>query len=139
MWKDGLLVGSRNKTVFSKIASFTEDLNGFDQHVSARISAHINHFEIAWRGSRHDGELPSGYHTEQDKEVVGPFLLYQIRVGPGKTPGYRAWVMFLDKSVNACWVYVFKKGKGRQPEDMRHARERALRHWEMVQKDKEKS
>ena len=127
-------MGSRSKTVFFKLISFTEIVDGYDKQVNRRITAHINHFEIAWCTSRHDGDLPSGFHAEQDKEVVGPFQLYQIRVGPGNPPGYRAWVMFLDGSTDAYWVYAFKKGKGRQPEDMDRARVLAQRHWEKIRR-----
>src|SRR5437763_1564477 len=104
------------------VASRVGTLPSTHKHVNRTITPHINHFEIAWRDSRHDGDLPSGFHAEQDKEVVGPFQLYQIRVGPGNLPRYRAWVMFLDGSTDAYWVYAFKKGKGRQPEDMDRAR-----------------
>ena len=125
-------MSSRSETVFFKLISFTEIVDGFDKHVNSRIIAHINRFEIAWCASRHDGDLPSGFHVEQDKEVVGPFQLYQIRVGPGNPPGYRAWVMFLKESTDAYWVYAFKKGKDRQPEDMNRARVLAQRFWEKI-------
>jgi hypothetical protein len=127
-------MGARSETVFSRLSSFTEVVDGFDKSVKNAITAHIIHFEIAWCASKHDGELPSGYHAEQDKEVVGPYQLYQIRVGPGRTRGYRAWVMFLDGSPDAYWVYAFKKGKGRQPEDMERARVLAQRHWEKIRR-----
>ncbi len=125
-------MGARSKTVFYTLKSFTEVVDGYDKQVTRRIAAHITHFEIAWRASRHDGDLPSGFHTEQDKEVVGPFQLYQIRVGPGN--GYRAWIMFLQESTDAYWVYVFKKVKDRQPEDMNRARVLAQRHWEKIRR-----
>ena len=125
-------MGSRSKTVFFKLKSFIEIVDRYDKHVNRRIIAHINHFEIAWCASRHDGDLPSGFHAEQDKEVVGPFQLYQIRVGSGNPRGYRAWVMFLDASTDAYWVYVFKKGKDRQPENMNRARVIAQRYWEKI-------
>jgi hypothetical protein len=127
-------VSSRSKTVFFKLICFKDVVDGYNKDVNSRITAHINHFEIAWCDSRHDGDLPSGFHAEQDKEDVGPFQLYQIRVGPGNPPGYRAWIMFLDKSTDAYWVYAFKKGKGRQPEDMNRARVLAQRHWEQIRR-----
>jgi|SRR5712692_7908021 len=129
-------MSSRSGTVFYKLTSFIEIVEGFDKRVIKVITAHIIHFEIAWCASKHDGELPSGYHTEQDKEVVGPYQLYQIRVGPGNPRGYRAWVMFLNGSPDAYWVYTFKKGKGRQPEDMDRARVLAQRHWEKIRRGK---
>ena len=125
-------MSSRSKTIFFKLTSFTEIVERYDKQVNRRITAHINHFEIAWCASKHDGDLPSGFHAEQDKEVVGPFQLYQIRVGPGR--GYRAWVMFLNGRSDAYWVYAFKKGKGRQPEDMDRARVLAQRHWEKIRR-----
>src|SRR2546428_9345359 len=106
VWKDGLFVSSRSETVFFKLVGFIEIVDGYDKHVSRRITAHINHFEIAWCASRHDGDLPSGFHAEQDKEMIGPFQLYQIRVGPGNPPSYRAWVMFLNEGTDAYWVYT---------------------------------
>lgn len=126
-------MGSRSETVFFKLNSFTEIVDGYDKHVNRRITAHIIHFEIAWCASRHDGDLPSGYCTEQDKEVDGPYQLYQIRVGPGHS--YRAWVMFLDRRSDAYWVYAFKKVKDRQPEDMNRARVLAQRHWEKTRRE----
>ena len=125
-------MGSRSKTVFFKLTCFTEIVDGYDKLVNSRITAHLNHFEIAWCASRHDGDLPSGFHAEQDKEVVGPFQLYQIRVGPGNPRSYRAWVMFLGESIDAYWVYAFKKGKNRQPEDMNCARVLAQQYWERI-------
>jgi len=125
-------MGTRSETIFSKLSIFIEIVDGYDKPVNRRITAHINRFEIAWCASRHDGNLPSGFCAEQDKEVVGPFQLYQIRVGPGNPPGYRAWVMFLDEGTDAYWIYAFKKSKGRQPEDMERARVLALRHWEKI-------
>ena len=137
MWKDGLPVSSRSETVFFKLLSYNEAVDGFDGRVIKAITAHIVHFEIAWCASRHDGDLPSGYCTEQDKDVDGPYQLYQIRVGPKR--GYRAWVMFLDGCSDAYWVYAFKKGKDRQPEDMKHAREITRRHWEKIRRERHAS
>jgi len=133
MRKDGLPVGSRSKTVFFQLANFEEKLNGFSGHIPKSIMAHIMRFQIAWCASRHDGDLPSGYCAEQDKEEVdGPYQLYQIRVGPNH--GYRAWIMFLDESSEAYWVHIFKKVKDRQPEDMDRARVLARRHWNKIRR-----
>jgi hypothetical protein len=73
-----------------------------------------------------------GYCVEQDKKVGGPYQLYQIRVGPGR--GYRVWVMFLDNSPDAYWIYAFKKEKDRQPEDMERARVLAQKYWEQIRR-----
>lgn len=126
-------MGSRSETVFSKLTSFTEIVDGYDSRVNRAITAHIIHFEIAWCASRHDGDLPSGYRTEQDKEVNSSYQLYQIRVGPGRS--YRAWVMFPDGCSDAYWVYAFKKVKDRQPEDMKRARVIAQRYWEKIRRE----
>jgi hypothetical protein len=40
--------------------------------------------------------------------------------------------MFLDEGTDAYWVYAFKKGKDRQPEDMNRARVLAQRYWEKI-------
>lgn len=128
-------MGWRSETVFEQLTNFVEVVEGFDKRNTKIIVAHIIHFEMAWCNSKHDGELPSGFHAEQDKEEAGgPYQLYQIRVGPGNPRGYRAWSMFLDGSSNAYWVHAFKKGKGRQPEDMERARVLARRHWEKIKR-----
>lgn len=122
-------MNSRNATVFFNLSIFNKVVNGFGTSISSIILAHIQRFEIAWRASKHDGDLPAGFRTEQDKEkVYGLYQLYQIRVGPGH--GYRAWVMFLENEPKAYWVYAFKKGKDRQPDDMERARTFARRYWE---------
>jgi hypothetical protein len=120
-------MGTRSKTAFYPLKSFTEVIDRFDTRVGKAITDHINYFQSAWKASRHDGELPSGYCVEQDKEVDGPYRLYQIRVGPGR--GYRAWIMFLNNSPDAYWIYAFKKTKDKQPEDMERARVLAQRYW----------
>ena len=124
-------MGKRSDAVFSTLRSFTEVIDGFDKRVSNLINVHIIHFQVAWRASRHDGELPASCCIEQDKKAVdGPYQLYQIRVGPGR--GYRAWVMFLDNGPDAYWIYAFKKEKDRQPEDMERARTIAQKYWEQI-------
>ncbi len=125
-------MGARSETVFYQLRSFIKVVDGFDKSVNKMITAHIIHFQVAWKASRHDGELPSSCCVEQNKKVDGPYQLYQIRVGPGR--GYRAWVMFLDNSPDAYWIYVFKKTKDRQPEDMERARVLAQRYWEQIRR-----
>jgi hypothetical protein len=125
-------MGVRSETVFYQLRSFIKAVGGFDKSVIRMINDHTDKFEIAWCASRHDGELPSGYCVEQDKKVGGPYKLYQIRVGP--RCGYRAWVMFLDNSPDAYWIYAFKKEKDRQPEDMERARVFAQRYWEQIRR-----
>lgn len=121
----------RNGTVFRTVKSFTNALNKFDGPVAATISAHISNFERAWKASKHDGEIPSGFCLEFDKDAKGPYRLYQVRVGPKH--GYRADVVFLDSGSNAYWVYTFKKVRNRQPEDMQRARFYAQQLWEELQ------
>ena len=125
-------MGARSGTVFYQLRSFIKAIGGFDKGVSRIINDHTDKFEIAWCASQHDGELPSGYCVEQDKKVDGPYQLYQIRVGPRR--GYRAWIMFLDNSPDAYWIYAFKKEKDRQPEDMERARVLAQRYWEQIRR-----
>ncbi len=123
--RDGLLVILRSATVFRSVASFTSALNEFDMPVVASINAHLLHFERAWKASRHDGEIPTGFYFEAYADVDGPYRLCQIRVGPNH--GFRALVMFLNNSPDAYWIYIFKKVKNRQPEDMKRARTLAQR------------
>jgi hypothetical protein len=120
-------VGSRSATVFRRLASFTEQLDSFDSVVVASVVAHLLQFERAWKMSRHDGEIPSGFHFEAYLKVNEPYRLCQIRIGPKH--GYRALVMLLNGKPDACWIYIFKKVKDRQPEDMNRARLLAERHW----------
>jgi len=42
--------------------------------------------------------------------------------------------MVLEENTDAYWVYAFKKGKSRQPEDMNRARVLAQRHWEKIRR-----
>lgn len=125
-------MGSRSATVFRRLASCTELLNSFDGPVVASIVAHMMQFERAWKASRHDGEIPSGFHFEAYLKISEPYRLCQIRIGPKH--GYRALVMLLDESADACWIYLFKKVRDRQPEDMNRARMLAERYWNQLQR-----
>lgn len=122
----------RSATVFSTIESFTLALNEFDVSVVASINAHIVLFEKAWKGSKHDGEILSGFEFEAYTGVSGPYRLCQIRVGPGR--GFRALVMFPNDSSEAYWIYIYKKVRNRQPDDMDRARTLAQRLWDKLQK-----
>lgn len=121
----------RSETVFYRTIGFTDALSEFDSPVVAAVNAHIQHFERAWKASKHDGDIPKGFDLEFDKEAKGPYRLYQVRVGPKH--GYRADVVFLDNGSDAYWVYTFKKVRDRQPEDMKRARIQAQRLWEELQ------
>lgn len=118
----------RSATVFRSVASFITALEGFDNSAVAAINAHLMHFERTWKASRHDGEIPTGFVFEAYTDIDGPYRLCQIRVGPNR--GFRALVMFLNNSPEAYWIYVFKKVKNRQPEDIKRARELAQRLWD---------
>lgn len=122
----------RSGTVFYRDAGFTSALDKFDYSVVAAINAHIIHFERAWRASKHDGDIPAGFCLEAYHDIDGPYRLYQIRVGPKH--GYRATIMFLDRGSDAYWMYVFKKVKDRQPEDMKRARMCAQQLWNELQR-----
>ena len=131
-------MSSRSETVFRRLASFTKNLDEFDSNVATPIAAHIIQFENAWKVSKHDGEIPSGFHFEAYLKVDEPYRLCQIRVGPKH--GYRALVVFLDRSSDAYWIYVFKKVKDRQPEDMNRARVLAQKLWnELKRRDSNES
>ncbi len=125
-------MGTRSNTVFRKLSGFTTALDAFDTSVAAAITAHILQFERAWKASRHDGELPTGFRFEAYLKVDAPYRLCQIRVGPKH--GYRALVMFLDSSSDAYWIDIFKKVKDRQPEDMKRARLLAQRLWDELKR-----
>jgi hypothetical protein len=125
-------VNLRSATAFRSVASFTLALNELDVPVVAAINAHILHFERAWKASRHDGEIPTGFVFEAYTDGDGPYRLCQIRVGPGH--GFRAIVMFLDNSPDAYWLYIYKKARNRQPEDMKRARTLAQRLWDELEK-----
>ena len=66
-------MSSRSETVFRRLASFTKNLDEFDSNVATPIAAHIIQFENAWKVSKHDGEIPSGFHflTERGLEQLG--------------------------------------------------------------------
>jgi len=124
----------RSNTVFRKLSGFITDLDRLDIAATESIIAHIIQFERAWKASRHDGELPSGFQFEAYLKVAEPYRLCQIRVGPKR--GYRALVMIPDGGSDAYWIYVFKKVKDRQPEDMKRARSIAQRLWDELQRRK---
>lgn len=136
MGKDGLLVSSRSNTKFEQIRIFKKLLSEYDGLIKKRITAHIIQFEIAWCASNDDGELPSRYYFESYTDVDGPYRLGQIRLGPNH--GYRSLAMFLDKSSSAYWIYVYKKVRDRQPEDMERGRRIAQRLWNEIESNKER-
>ena len=133
--KGNLLMNIRKDTVFRRLAIFTADLDAFDPSVIVIIENHILQFQRAWRASRHDGELSPGFHFEAYVKIDDPYRLCQIRVGPKQ--GYRASVMFLDGSSGAYWVYIFKKMKDKQPDDMKRARHLAQRFWNELERKNE--
>lgn len=129
-------MSSRRNTKFEQTKSFKKLLYEYDALIKKRITAHIIQFEIAWCDSKDDGELPSGYYFESYTDVDGPYRLGQIRLGPNH--GYRALAMFLDRSSNAYWVYLYKKVRDRQPEDMERGRRVAQRLWNEIERNKER-
>lgn len=122
----------RDETRFYATVAFLEILDTYDVYVKATIAAHLKHFEQAWCNSNHDGDLPSSNQFEAYTDVRGPYRLGQIRLGPGH--GYRALVMLLNGRAEAYWVYLFKKGKRRQPEDMQRGRIKAQQLWIEIEK-----
>ena len=117
----------REDIIFRRLFSFTAELNTFDASVIVVIDNHILQFQRSWKASRHDGELSASFHFEAYVKIDGPYRLCQIRVGPKH--GYRALVVFLNGSSGAYWIYIFKKVKDKQPEDMKRARHLAQRFW----------
>lgn len=128
-------MGTRSGTVFHTNASFLEALNTFNYPIVAAINTHVAHFERTWRASQHDGDIPAGFCLEAYHDIEGPYRLYQIRVGPKH--GYRANILFLDRGSDAYWMYIFKKVKDRQPEDMKRARIHAQRLWNELQREED--
>ncbi len=126
-------MGSRSETVFRRLVNFSTALDELDTSVAASIIAHIIQFEKAWKVSKHDGEIPSGFHFEPYLRVDDPYRLCQIRVGPKH--GYRALAMFLNRSSDAYWIHLFKKVKNRQPEDMQRARILAQQLWNELKRE----
>jgi hypothetical protein len=77
-----------------------------------------------------------GITLNPNTDVDGPYRLGQIRLGPNH--GYRSLAMFLDKSSSAYWIYVYKKVRDRQPEDMERGRRIAQRLWNEIESNKER-
>lgn len=131
-------VNSRNSTKFSKTPTFIEIIDEYDNRVNATIVAHIMRFEVAWRNSKPDGDLPSGYCFElYSSEVDDQYRLGQIRLGPNH--GYRAVAMFLNGYPEAYWEYAYKKVRDRQPQDMNRARDLARAHWDTMKRGNDES
>ena len=78
----------RSRAVFSWFRSFEDAIKSFNAIVTAEIVDDVRRFEVAWRNSRHDGELPSGFHFEHHRTIEfvvipapGAFVLAGIGVG----------------------------------------------------------
>jgi len=121
------VVEFRSRTTFYWFKTFEDAISSFNTIVTAEIVDDINRFEPAWRNSRYDGDLPSGFHFEHYKDVDGPYRLCHIRAGPRR--GYRAVVVFPNGELKAWWVYAYKKGAMREHKEMERAYSCARLYW----------
>jgi hypothetical protein len=121
------VVEFRSRAVFSWFQTFEDVINSFNAIITAEIVDDVSRFEVAWRNSRHDGELPSGFHFEHYKDVDGPYRLCHIRAGPKR--GYRSVVLFPNGELNAWWIYFYKKEAMKERKEMEKAYSCARLYW----------
>jgi hypothetical protein len=121
------IVEFRSRATFSWFQTFKDAISSFNTTVTAEIVDDVNRFEVAWCNSRHDGDLPAGFHFEHYKDVDGPYRLCHIRAGPRR--GYRAVVLFPNGEFRAWWVYAYKKEGMREQKEMVKAYNYARLYW----------
>jgi hypothetical protein len=122
------VVQPRTGTKFTQLLTFKEAVDSFGPTNTKVVKDHALRFESAWCNSRSDGDLPARYHFEHYKGIHDPYRLCHVRVGPNNN--YRAVVLFPDGSLEAYWVYAYKKEGRREPQEMKRARDLASRYWE---------
>jgi hypothetical protein len=123
-------VGSRSETKFSVESKFKKAVSDFGSINTASVLNDIASFELAWRKSIADDELPGRYKFKPYKGVHRPYKLYQIYVG--QNHNYRAVVMFFDGFSSACWIYAFKKERMNERQEVELAKSRAEDYWYMI-------
>lgn len=121
-------VGSRNQTTFFWEAGFKDIYTSLNSVPRAKVLSHTQRFEMAWRGSTIDHEIPGSfdftpYPTDE------PYRLVEIHLGYD----YRAFVMFPDRRQEAYWIHLFKKTGQKVPlKEINLAKSRAKDCWNRI-------
>ncbi|HLG61657.1 MAG TPA: hypothetical protein VKY19_06975 [Ktedonosporobacter sp.] len=128
------IVRLRNENPIFSRTQTQKVVNDFGPGDAAIILNNLNSFEQAWKKSITDDDLPSRYKFKQYKGIKRPYKLYQIYVGPNrKNLSYRAVIMFYCEFTRACWIYVFKKERMSERQEVELAETRAESYWNIVQ------
>lgn len=123
-------MGSRSETEFFIVRKFSKAVKSFGPVNAARVLNDIRRFEIAWRVSKVDDDLPPGYEFKPYSNVRAPYRLCQIYVGPNND--YRAVVIFPDGRLDAYWIYAFKKEQLNERREVELAKSRAKDLWDTI-------
>jgi hypothetical protein len=91
-----------------------------------QIIGHIRKFEQYCQ----TGRIPSNFDFKKIESAAGCYSLWQIRAGND----YRAFVMFFQKSLDAYWIYVWKKSSQNDEADVARGAKYASDWWNEVQK-----
>lgn len=128
------IVRLRSETQFLLEPKLKKVVNDFGPGDAAIILNNLSSFEQAWKKSITDDDLPSRYKFKQYKGIKRPYKLYQIYVGPNrKNLSYRAVIMFYCEFTKACWIYIFKKERMSERQEVDLAIMRAESYWSTVQ------
>lgn len=121
-------MGSRSQTTFSWEPGFEETYQSLNDSVKAIVLRSINRFELAWRNSNADYDIPSGLDFTP-YTADGPWRFIELHLGYD----YRAFVIFPDGRLDAYWIHLFKKpGQKVPPKEIRMARSRAIDCWNAI-------
>jgi hypothetical protein len=123
----------RSSTKFERTAYFEACLKSCSSNDYQHIIVHISRFELCWRQSINDNEIPYAYHLEHYKNVNGPYRVMHIRVGAGQNRSHRAVFMALDGKPVAYWIYLYKKTAQKEPAEMERARQIAQATYQWVE------
>lgn len=123
-------MSSRSETKFHWEPGFKEIYESklLNKATRAKVLSSIKRFELAWRNSRADNDIPGGLDFTP-YPVDEPIRFIELHLGYD----YRAFVMFPDGRLDAYWIHLFKKpGKKVPPKEIKLAKSRAKECWNRI-------
>lgn len=123
-------MGNRTYTEFEVTREFDEGLNDLEQRDPVRygqVLAKMEKFEGEYKASNSDSELSRGFEAKQIDNQPGEYQLKQVEL----THDFRASIIFPDGRIDAWWSDRWKKTRQRNEREIKAARKRARRQWDI--------
>lgn len=97
--------------------------------IQAVIINDLQSFEQLWKMSTIGTPFPKRYDYKSLHNVPGKYRVCQIRIAQRN---YRAIILFPDKHLDAWWIYVFKKERKNDRQDVNLGIVKAKDFWNRV-------